>query len=163
MATFDGHIVEALMKTPEINAMYPNANCSLSDGLNTNVIRVPNGPKFRLRCATGKRRRTRERKETGKYTSVVDLASARVNQQNTENSAGKISPVTAAIRREYKSRHGKRWMKNWPTLSGLGDIDAGNIDGSIHRWAKMKLSTTIAKTGSASPHQCANSLMRFAT
>ncbi|MXE51161.1 exonuclease, partial [Escherichia coli] len=49
-----------------------------------------------------KKRQDAERKETGKYTSVVDLASARVNQQNTENSAGKINPVTAAICREYK-------------------------------------------------------------
>ena len=53
-------------------------------------------------------------------------------------------------------------MTNWPTLSGRV-IDAGNIDGSIHRWAKMKLSTTTAKTGSVSRHQCANSLMPFAT
>ncbi|HFV6317431.1 TPA: 3'-5' exoribonuclease, partial [Escherichia coli] len=69
---------------------------------------------------------------------VVDLASARVNQQNTENSAGKIPPVTAAIRREYK--------QTWKTLDRElayylwpGDIDAGNIDGSILRWAKNEV------------------------
>ncbi|HGC2762882.1 TPA: 3'-5' exoribonuclease, partial [Escherichia coli] len=69
---------------------------------------------------------------------VVDLASARVNQQNTENSAGKINPVTAAICREYK--------QTWKTLDEElayalwpGDIDAGNIDGSIHRWAKNEV------------------------
>ncbi|EEY1182307.1 exonuclease, partial [Escherichia coli] len=74
----------------------------------------------------------------GKYTSVVDLASARVNQQNTENSAGKINPVTAAICREYK--------QTWKTLDEElayalwpGDVDAGNIDGSIHRWAKNEV------------------------
>ncbi|MEF4513297.1 exonuclease, partial [Escherichia coli] len=83
-------------------------------------------------------RQDAERKETGKYTSVVDLASARVNQQNTENSAGKINPVTAAIRREYK--------QTWKTLDEElayalwpGDINAGNIDGSIHRWAKNEV------------------------
>ncbi|EGM7624792.1 exonuclease, partial [Escherichia coli] len=85
-----------------------------------------------------KKRQDAERKETGKYTSVVDLASARVNQQNTENSAGKINPVTAAICREYK--------QTWKTLDEElayalwpGDIDAGNIDGSIHRWAKNEV------------------------
>ncbi|EPB0683130.1 exonuclease, partial [Escherichia coli] len=74
----------------------------------------------------------------GKYTSVVDLARARVNQQNTENSAGKINPVTAAICREYK--------QTWKTLDEElayalwpGDIDTGNIDGSIHRWAKNEV------------------------
>ncbi|MBW6055219.1 hypothetical protein HTZ85_24730 [Escherichia coli] len=30
-------------------------------------------------------------------------------------------------------------MTNWPTLSGTGDVDAGNIDGSIHRWAKKEV------------------------
>ncbi|HBB6039470.1 TPA: 3'-5' exoribonuclease, partial [Escherichia coli] len=75
---------------------------------------------------------------TGKYTSVVDLARARANQQYTENSTGKISPVIAAIHREYK--------QTWKTLDDElayalwpGDVDAGNIDGSIHRWAKNEV------------------------
>ncbi|EFD4950825.1 exonuclease [Escherichia coli] len=87
---------------------------------------------------TWKKRREAERKETGKYTSVVDLARARVNRQHTENSAGKINPATAAIRREYK--------QTWKTLDEElayalwpGDINAGNIDGSIHRWAKNEV------------------------
>ncbi|HFX7320164.1 TPA: 3'-5' exoribonuclease, partial [Escherichia coli] len=85
-----------------------------------------------------KKRREGERKETGKYTSAVDLARARVNRQHTENSAENISPVTAVIRREYK--------QTWKTLDDElayalwpGDIDAGNIDGSIHRWAKNEV------------------------
>ncbi|STJ81102.1 exonuclease from phage origin [Escherichia coli] len=99
---------------------------------------MPNGPKFRQRCASGKKRREGERKEAGKYTSVVDLARARVNQQHTENSTGKINPVIAAIHREYK--------QTWKTLDDElayalwpGDVDAGNIDGSIHRWAKNEV------------------------
>ncbi|ELY9012349.1 3'-5' exoribonuclease, partial [Escherichia coli] len=69
---------------------------------------------------------------------VVDLARARTNQQHTENSTGKISPVIAAIHREYK--------QTWKTLDDElayalwpGDVDAGNIDGSIHRWAKNEV------------------------
>ncbi|MFA7962524.1 3'-5' exoribonuclease domain-containing protein, partial [Escherichia coli] len=72
------------------------------------------------------------------YTSVVDLARARANQQYTENSTGKISPVIAAIHREYK--------QTWKTLDDElayalwpSDVDAGNIDGSIHRWAKNEV------------------------
>ncbi|HBB6224451.1 TPA: 3'-5' exoribonuclease, partial [Escherichia coli] len=68
----------------------------------------------------------------------VDLARARANQQYTENSTGKISPVIAAIHREYK--------QTWKTLDDElayalwpGDVDAGNIDGSIHRWAKNEV------------------------
>ncbi len=106
---------------------------------------VPNGPKFRQRCASGKKRREGERKETGKYTSVVDLARARVNQQHTENSTGKISPVIADAIIANTSRHGKHWMTNWPTLSGLvmwmpETLTAASIAGQ-----KMKLSTTTEK------------------
>ncbi|HGT5957419.1 TPA: 3'-5' exoribonuclease, partial [Escherichia coli] len=61
-----------------------------------------------------------------------------VNRQDTENPAEKIPPVTAAIRREYK--------QTWKTLDRElayylwpGDIDAGNIDGSILRWAKNEV------------------------
>ncbi|EOL1518514.1 3'-5' exoribonuclease, partial [Escherichia coli] len=75
-----------------------------------------------------------ERKETGKYISVVDIARSRVNQQNTENAAEKTGAVTVAVRREYK--------QTWKTLDNElacalwpGDVDAGNIDGTIHRWA----------------------------
>ncbi|EFT4571648.1 exonuclease, partial [Escherichia coli] len=49
-----------------------------------------------------------------------------------------INPVTAAICREYK--------QTWKTLDEElayalwpGDIDTGNIDGSIHRWAKNEV------------------------
>ncbi|EKJ0230960.1 3'-5' exoribonuclease, partial [Escherichia coli] len=59
-------------------------------------------------------------------------------QQYTENSTGKISPVIAAIHREYR--------QTWKTLDDElayalwpGDVDAGNIDGNIHRWAKKEV------------------------
>ncbi|EJZ1024906.1 3'-5' exoribonuclease, partial [Escherichia coli] len=61
-------------------------------------------------------------------------ARSRVNQQNTENAAEKTGAVTVAVRREYK--------QTWKTLDNElacalwpGDVDAGNIDGTIHRWA----------------------------
>ncbi|HIB2571796.1 TPA: 3'-5' exoribonuclease domain-containing protein, partial [Escherichia coli] len=95
-------------------------------------------PEIQAEMRIWKKRREGERKETGKYTSVVDLARARTNQQHTENSTGKISPVIAAIHREYK--------QTWKTLDDElayalwpGDVDAGNIDGSIHRWAKNEV------------------------
>ncbi|SQP89017.1 exonuclease family protein [Escherichia coli] len=138
VATFDGHIVEALMKTPEINAMYPKRKLFAIGWVKHKCNPGAKWPEIQAELRNWKKRQDAERKETGKYTSVVDLASARVNQQNTENSAGKINPVTAAIRREYK--------QTWKTLDEElayalwpGDINAGNIDGSIHRWAKNEV------------------------
>ncbi|MCV0604258.1 exonuclease, partial [Escherichia coli] len=134
MATFDGHIVEALMKMPEVNAMYPELKLHAIGWVKHKCNPGAKWPEIQAEMRIWKKRREGERKETGKYTSVVDLARARANQQYTENSTGKISPVIAAIHREYK--------QTWKTLDDElayalwpGDVDAGNIDGSIHRWA----------------------------
>ncbi|MCO7851727.1 3'-5' exoribonuclease [Escherichia coli] len=138
VATFDGHIVEALMKTPEINAMYPERKLFAIGWVKHKCKPGAKWPEIQAELRNWKKRQDAERKETGKYTSVVDLARARVNRQHTENSAEKINPVTTAIRREYK--------QTWKTLDEElayalwpGDIDAGNIDGSIHRWAKNEV------------------------
>ncbi len=138
VATFDGHIVEALMKTPEINAMYPERKLFAIGWVKHKCNPGAKWPEIQAELRNWKKRQDAERKETGKYTSVVDLARARVSRQHTENSAEKINPVTTAIRREYK--------QTWKTLDEelayalwSGDIDAGNIDGSIHRWAKNEV------------------------
>ncbi|HBN3482076.1 TPA: 3'-5' exoribonuclease [Escherichia coli] len=138
VATFDGHIVEALMKTPEINAMYPERKLFAIGWVKHKCKPGTKWPEIQAEMRIWKKRREGERKETGKYTSVVDLARARANQQHTENSTGKISPVIAAIHREYK--------QTWKTLDDElayalwpGDVDAGNIDGSILRWAKNEV------------------------
>ncbi len=138
MATFDGHIVEALMKMPEVNVMYSELKLFAIGWVKHKCKPGAKWPEIQTELRTWKKRREAERKETGKYTSVVDLARARVNRQHSENSAGKINPATAAIRREYK--------QTWKTLDEElayalwpGDINAGNIDGSIHRWAKNEV------------------------
>ncbi|HGC1892122.1 TPA: 3'-5' exoribonuclease [Escherichia coli] len=138
IATFDGHIVEALMKMPEVNVMYSELKLLAIGWVKHKCKPGAKWPEIQTELRTWKKRREAERKETGKYTSVVDLARARVNRQHTENSAGKINPATAAIRREYK--------QTWKTLDEElayalwpGDINAGNIDGSIHRWAKNEV------------------------
>lgn len=134
MATFDGHIVEALMKIPEVNAMYPELKLNAIGWVKHKCKSGAKWPEIQAEMRIWKKRREGERKETGKYTSVVDIARSRVNQQHTENAAEKTRSVTVAVRREYK--------QTWKTLDNElacalwpGDVDAGNIDGTIHRWA----------------------------
>ncbi|HBA7073062.1 TPA: exonuclease [Escherichia coli] len=134
MATFDGHIVEALMKMPEVNAMYPELKLHAIGWVKHKCKPAAKWPEIQAEMRIWKKRREGERKETGKYTSVVDIARSRVNQQNTENAAEKTGAVTVAVRREYK--------QTWKTLDNElacalwpGDVDAGNIDGTIYRWA----------------------------
>ncbi|EOY2545427.1 3'-5' exoribonuclease [Escherichia coli] len=134
MATFDGHIVEALMKMPEVNAMYPELKLHAIGWVKHKCKPAAKWPEIQAEMRIWKKRRESERKETGKYISVVDIARSKVNQQNTENAAEKTGAVTVAVRREYK--------QTWKTLDNElacalwpGDVDAGNIDGTIHRWA----------------------------
>ncbi|MCQ6981423.1 3'-5' exonuclease [Escherichia coli] len=135
MATFDGHIVEALMKMPEVNAMYPELKLHAIGWVKHKCIPGAKWPEIQAEMRIWKKRREGERKETGKYTSVVDLARARANQQYTENSTGKISPVIAAIHREYK--------QTWKTLDDElayalwpGDVEVIDRD-TIKWWLKQ--------------------------
>ncbi|WP_332391441.1 exonuclease [Escherichia coli] len=138
MMTFDGHLAEAIIRTKEINAMYPERQIEYINDARRDLKPTAKWPDVQAYFLDRKKRQEKERKEGGAYTSVVDLARAKVNRQDTENPAEKIPPVTAAIRREYK--------QTWKTLDRElayylwpGDIDAGNIDGSILRWAKNEV------------------------
>ena len=133
-----------------------------SGGLSINVSLVPNGPKFRQRCASGKNvAKVNARKPENTRLLLISPAPEPINSTvkiQQEKSARSLLPFIANT-----SRHGKHWMTNWPTLSGLvmwmpETLTAASIAGQ-----KKKLSTTTAKTGSVSRHQCANSLMPFAT
>ncbi|TGB63826.1 exonuclease [Escherichia sp. E4930] len=138
MMTFDGHLAEAIIRTKEINAMYPERQIEYINDARRDLKPTAKWPDVQAYFLDRKKRLEKERKEGGAYTSVVDLARAKVNRQHTENPAGKIPPVTATIRREYK--------QTWKTLDDElayalwpGDVDAGNIDGNIHRWAKNEV------------------------
>ncbi|ENR8396360.1 3'-5' exoribonuclease [Escherichia coli] len=138
MMTFDGHLAEAIIRTKEINAMYPERQIEYINDARRDLKPTAKWPDVQAYFLDRKKRMEKERKEGGAYASVVDLARASVNRQNTENSVAKINPVTTTIRREYK--------QTWKTLDDElayalwpGDIDAGNIDGSIHRWAKNEV------------------------
>ncbi|EHK6582273.1 exonuclease, partial [Escherichia albertii] len=138
MTTFDGHLAEAIIRTREINAMYPERQIEYINDARRDLKPTAKWPDVQAYFLERKKRMEKERKEGGAYNSVVDLARARVNRQGTENSAGKTGSVTAVIRREYR--------QTWKTLDDElayalwpGDVDAGNIDGSIHRWAKNEV------------------------
>ncbi len=138
MATFDGHIVEALMKMPEVNVMYSELKLLAIGWVKHKCKPGAKWPEIQTELRTWKKRREAERKETGKYTSVVDLARAKVNRQNTENSAEKIPPVTAVIRREYKQTW-KALDRELACYLWPGDTDPGSIDGNILRWAENEV------------------------
>ncbi|MCZ8881524.1 exonuclease, partial [Escherichia albertii] len=108
MTTFDGHLTEAIIRTKEINAMYPERQTEYINDARRDLKPTAKWPDVQAYFLERKKRMEKERKEGGAYNSVVDLARARVNRQGTENSAGKTGSVTAVIRREYR--------QTWKTL-----------------------------------------------
>ncbi|EGJ5233822.1 exonuclease, partial [Escherichia coli] len=84
---------QSLRACSEGNNPYPELKLHAIGWVKHKCIPGAKWPEIQAEMRIWKKRREGERKETGKYTSVVDLARARANQQYTENSTGKISPV----------------------------------------------------------------------
>ncbi|HGH3389970.1 TPA: 3'-5' exoribonuclease [Citrobacter freundii] len=142
MSSFEGHIVEALGKTPEINSMYPERKLLAIGWVKYKCKSNAKWPEIQTELRNWKKRQDAERKETGPSKSVIDIARARVarqeNRQNTENVATDINPDTAAVRREYK--------QTWKTLDEelaiafwAGDVKPGMVDERVLRWAKTEV------------------------
>jgi len=133
-----------------------------SGGLSINVSLVPNGQKFRQRCASGKNvAKVNARKPENTRLLLISPAPKPINSTlkiQQEKSARSLLPFIANT-----GRHGKHWMTNWPTLSGLVMWMPETLTATSIAGQKKKLSTTTAKTGSVSRHQCANNLMHFYT
>lgn len=142
MATFDGHIVEAIGRTPEINAMYPERKLFAIGWVKHKCKTSAKWPEVQAELRNWKKRQDAERKDTGPSKSVIDIARARAerqeNHQNTENVATNINPTSAAVRREYKQTWKTLDLKTavafWP-----GDVIPGSVDGKILRWAKAEV------------------------
>lgn len=134
MATFDGHIVEALMKMPEVNAMYPELKLHAIGWVKHKCIHGAKWPEIQAEMRIWKNvAKVNARKPENTRLLLISPAPEPINSTlkiQQEKSARSLLPFIANT-----SRHGKHWMTNWPTL-WHGDVDAGNIDGSIHRWAK---------------------------
>lgn len=142
MSSFEGHIVEALGKTPEINSMYPERMLFAIGWVKCKCKSNAKWPEIQTELRHWKKRQDAERKDTGPSKSVIDIARARAerheNSQITENVATNINPVTAAVRREYK--------QTWKTLDEElaiafwpGDVNPGKVDGSVLCWAKTEV------------------------
>ncbi|GDS88100.1 hypothetical protein BvCmsOUP068_04388 [Escherichia coli] len=133
-----------------------------SGGLSINVSLVPNGQKFRQRCASGKNvAKVNARKPENIRLLLIWPSPESTNstlKTQQQKSTLSLLPFVANT-----GRHGKHWMKSWLTLSGLVILMPETLTAASIAGQKMKLSTRIAKTGNVSLHQCANNLMHFYT
>ncbi len=149
------------MKTPEIKAMYPERKLFAIGWVKPNVSRVPNGPKFRLNYVTGKNVRTQSAKRLENTRLLLILpapkptdSTLKTQQKNPSCNCRHSSRIQADM--ENLDRELAYYL--WP-----GDADAGNIDGSILRWAKNEVIARDREDWSHLRINGANNLMRFAT
>lgn len=83
-ATFEGHIVEALNKTPEINAMYPERKLFAIGWVKHKCAPNKKWPEIKAELHNWKKRQDSERKETGPSKSVVDIAREKAATQTIQ-------------------------------------------------------------------------------
>lgn len=83
-ASFEGHIVEALNKTPEINAMYPERKLFAIGWVKHKCTPNKKWPEIKAELHNWKKRQDSERKETGPSKSVVDIAREKAGTQTIQ-------------------------------------------------------------------------------
>ncbi|KLF15040.1 exonuclease family protein [Klebsiella aerogenes] len=84
MGTFEGHIVEAINKTPEINAMYPERKLFAIGWVKHKCTPNKKWPEIKAELHNWKKRQDSERKETGPSKSVVDIAREKAATQTIQ-------------------------------------------------------------------------------
>ncbi|EOW0181903.1 exodeoxyribonuclease VIII [Klebsiella aerogenes] len=84
MGTFEGHIVEAINKTPEINAMYPERKLFAIGWVKHKCAPNKKWPEIKAELHNWKKRQDSERKETGPSKSVVDIAREKAATQTIQ-------------------------------------------------------------------------------
>lgn len=116
MATFDGHIVEALMKMPEVNVMYSELKLLAIGWVKHKCKPGAKWPEIQTELRTENVAKPNAKKPGNTRLLLIlpapeSTGSTLKTQQ--EKSTPPLPPFVANT-----SRHGKRWMKNWPTLCG---------------------------------------------
>ncbi|HBZ7600884.1 TPA: exodeoxyribonuclease VIII [Klebsiella pneumoniae] len=84
MGTFEGHIVEAINKTPEINAMYPERKLFAIGWVKHKCAPNKKWPEIKAELHNWKKRQDSERKETSPSKSVADIAREKAATQTIQ-------------------------------------------------------------------------------
>lgn len=118
--TFEGHIVEAINKTPEINSMYPERKLQAIAWVKEKCAATKKWPEIKAELHIWKKRLDKERKDADE-----NRARDEVTTQST---------TTAYSGRTYQHTY-RTLNKEIAYALWAGDIDPGKTDPSISRWA----------------------------
>ncbi len=156
MATFGGHIVEALMKMPEVNAMYPELKLHAIGWVKHKCEPGAKWPEIQAEMRIWKNvAKVNARKPEN--TRLLLISPAPESTNRTLKTLLKKPGLSLLPFAANTNRHGKHSTMNWPAPSGPVMWMQETLTVPSIAGRQMRLSTRIAKTGSVSQHQCANS------
>lgn len=120
VGTFEGHIVEAFNKTPEINSMYPERKLEAIAWVKDKCARTKKWPEIKAELLSWKRTLDKDRKDA--------------NSDNDKKEVVTAATTTAYTGRSYEHTY-RTLNKEIAYALWAGDIDPGKTDPSISRWA----------------------------
>lgn len=118
--TFDGHIVEALLKCPAILAMYPERQIEAIAHIREKCKPTKKWPEIKAALELWLKSHEKERKE----------ATAEADRDEVVTAATTIAYTGRAYQHTYRTLNKEIAYALWS-----GDIDPGKTDASISRWA----------------------------
>lgn len=118
VATFDGHLIEAINKTPEIANMYPERILHAINWINAKCSPKAKWPEMKAALVGWKRSCDEERKNA---------------IEKNDNSSSVERP-----KRSYKHNH-KTLDQEIATAFWPGDVDLSNVDKEISSWSEKEI------------------------
>lgn len=132
--TFEGHVVEAICRTPEIANMYPERVQHAIGWVGAKCPPDAQWPEIQKELLNWHKRREENRKPSAPSKSIVEIAREKAAQ---EKMMPKADADDSAKRPKRTYKHTYQTLDQevaiylWP-----GDVNPGNVDGEVYRWAK---------------------------
>ncbi|MCE3116150.1 hypothetical protein LXD80_10095 [Enterobacter sp. ASE] len=132
--TFEGHVVEAICRTPEIANMYAERIQHAISHVAAECEPTVQWPEIQKELLKWQKRREENRKASAPSKSIVEIAREKAAQEKMMPGANKDKSA-ARPKRTYKHTYQTLDQEVaiylWP-----GDVNPGNVDGEVYRWAK---------------------------
>ncbi|NQF31002.1 exonuclease [Enterobacter asburiae] len=132
--TFEGHVVEAICRTPDIANMYPERIQHAIGWVGAKCEHTAKWPEIQKELLKWQKRMEENRKASAPSKSIVEIAREKAAQEKMMPGVNKDKSA-ARPKRTYKHTYQTLDQEVaiylWP-----GDVNPGNVDGEVYRWAK---------------------------
>ncbi|MFQ3394367.1 hypothetical protein P9477_13050, partial [Enterobacter mori] len=135
--TFEGHVVEAICRTPEIANMYPERIQHAIGWVGAKCEHTAKWPEIQKELLKWQKRMEEKRKPSSPSKSIVEIVREKAAQEkmmpkaSNDDSAGRPK---RAYKHTYQTLEQEVATALWP-----GDVNPGNVDGEVYRWAKREV------------------------